>query len=161
MKKVCEIEGCNEKATRKDMCQKHYRRTKVHGDPHKTNRRANGDGKGYHNIGDKGAHVLIAEKALGKPLPIGAVVHHINEDKSDNTPSNLVICPSMKYHALLHARMDALEATGNANYRKCHICLSYDAPQHFQFVKDGRAHHAVCNRAHVAKYSKGIKNVHI
>ena len=53
-------------------------------------------------------HVAVAERALGKPLPLGAEIHHVNEDKSDNRPENLVICPNAKYHALLHMRMRAI-----------------------------------------------------
>jgi hypothetical protein len=28
-------------------------------------------------------HIVLAERALGKPLPAGAEVHHVNGDKSD------------------------------------------------------------------------------
>lgn len=47
-------------------------------------------------------HVLIAEKALGRPLPPGAEVHHFNGNKTDNRAQNLVICESRAYHFLLH-----------------------------------------------------------
>jgi hypothetical protein len=51
-------------------------------------------------------HVMLAERALGRKLPDGAVVHHMNEDKLDNyTPLNLVICPDQAYHMLLHKRI--------------------------------------------------------
>jgi hypothetical protein len=49
-------------------------------------------------------HILVAEKALGKPLPIGSVIHHVNKDKSDNRPQNLVICQDDIYHRVLHMR---------------------------------------------------------
>ena len=54
-------------------------------------------------------HIHKAEKALGKPLPKGAVVHHMNCIRHDNeTPFNLVICPDQAYHLLLHRRMKEL-----------------------------------------------------
>ncbi len=47
-------------------------------------------------------HILIAEKVLGKLLPDAAIVHHVNEDVSDNRKENLVICEDRAYHNLLH-----------------------------------------------------------
>ena len=52
-------------------------------------------------------HVLVAERALGKYLPTGAVVHHVNVDRRNNAPTNLVICENQTYHKLLHVRMNA------------------------------------------------------
>ncbi|SRR6266403_1600339 len=66
-------------------------------------------------------HVRVAEKILGKRLPQGAVVHHIDENTLNNLPSNLVVCPSRAYHNLIHARMRAVAACGNPNWRRCSI----------------------------------------
>ncbi len=53
-------------------------------------------------------HVLVAEKALGRYLPDGVEIHHVNEIKHDNRGCNLVICENLDYHRLLHRRMRAL-----------------------------------------------------
>ena len=71
---------------------------------------------------------LVAEKALGKPLPKSAVVHHVDYDEHNNDPSNLVICQDQAYHFMLHNRTNALEACGNPNYRKCGVCGEYGDP---------------------------------
>lgn len=68
-------------------------------------------------------HVIIAERALGRYLPDGVEVHHVNSDGRDNRPTNLVICQDRAYHKLLHVRTRVLKAGGNPNTeRVCSIC---------------------------------------
>jgi hypothetical protein len=91
------------------------------------------NGSGYFVTQHKGRsrrmHVLLVESILGKELPKGAEVHHINGDRSDNRNSNLVVCPSHAYHFLLHRRQDAFDACGNASWLKCHYCGEHDDPK--------------------------------
>jgi hypothetical protein len=53
--------------------------------------------------------VLVVEKAIGKYLPVGAVVHHMNGDPSDNTPSNLSVLQNNAHHRLIHKRTNSLQ----------------------------------------------------
>jgi hypothetical protein len=81
---------------------------------------------------DRPMHVVIAEKALGRPLPKGLEVHHVDMNKTNNENSNLVICPSRAYHRLLHQRMDALRESGNADFIRCSVCHTYDDPKNIK-----------------------------
>lgn len=96
-------------------------------------------------------HILLAEKALGKPLPVQAIVHHANGDKCDN--KNLVICESGAYHKLLHVRMKAYKACGHANWLKCQFCGLYDDPNFMKtFYQSSKSmsltgHHRECKTA--------------
>ena len=65
-------------------------------------------------------HRVRAERALGRPLPKGAVVHHADGSKDDDAP--LVICQDERYHKLLHMRMRVKAAGGNPNTDK--VCTS-------------------------------------
>lgn len=49
-------------------------------------------------------HIVFAERALGRPLKKGEVVHHINCDQLDNSRGNLLVC-TRAYHAWLHGEM--------------------------------------------------------
>lgn len=63
-------------------------------------------------------HVLIAEQALGRYLPEGVEVHHVDENERNNTKTNLVICQDRAYHKLLHVRSRLVRAGGNPNLEK-------------------------------------------
>ena len=69
-------------------------------------------------------HRLRATRALGKPLPKGAVVHHADGTKDVKAP--LVICQNVQYHNLLHLRMRVLKAGGDPNTQRwCGSCRQF------------------------------------
>ena len=113
----CSIEDCEKtKIAARGMCWKHYLRWNRHGDATINKIKGYRSGRyvsmGYvmiHLGGNdyKAEHVLMAEKALGRPLPHGAEVHHVDRDRQNNntkSPWNLVICPDHAYPLLLHRR---------------------------------------------------------
>ena len=68
-------------------------------------------------------HVLIAEAALGRPLPAGAEIHHGDNDRQNNRNGNLVICQDRAYHKLLHVRAVVVRFGGNPDTdRLCCAC---------------------------------------
>ena len=97
--------------------------------------------------------VLVVEKALGKPLPKSAVIHHSNRKGLDDSNKNLVVCENQAYHMLLHQRMRAYEACGNANWRKCQICKKWDNPNNLYIpVGRGSVRHIECNKKRQKEY---------
>ena len=124
-------------------------------------RRKEGDGQGYLRVpapnhpraswGRTMKHIIIIEKALGKPIPINAVTHHIDEDKSNNRNTNLVLCNDLAYHNLLHRRIRALRACGYAAGLLCKYCHKYDKPEHLFVGPNGTN---ICHKVCRAQYLK-------
>lgn len=73
-------------------------------------------------------HIAVVERVLGKRLRRTAQVHHINENRADNRPENLVACDSLAYHKLLHYRTRALRESGHPDWWRCQFCGIWDDP---------------------------------
>ena len=157
----CSIIGCDAPAKSLGLCSKHYQRNLKYGFVKPTVKRKDGDGyinkDGYVVKQVNGIrvmeHVLIAESVLGKTLPPGAVVHHVNGNRSDNSPSNLVICQDEAYHKILHMRTSAYKESGNANWRRCRRCRKHDDPKNMlSYVPKNRTtpefYHSLCEKNH-------------
>lgn len=148
--KTCSIEGCEKKHEAHGWCDMHYARWKRSGDPLGLKVRERGeaiDSKGYRVYGRVREHVAVVEKAMGKALPAGAVIHHVDEDRTNNAPSNLLVC-SHGYHMMLHARMRAMAACGNPNWKRCTYCGKYDDPANLYVApSQSKACHNSCRRA--------------
>jgi hypothetical protein len=68
--------------------------------------------EGYHN---KYVHTLVLEEKIGRPLKKNECGHHVDEDKENNDPSNLVVMDKAehaKYHAIKSKRL-----VGNTNMK--------------------------------------------
>ena len=77
-----------------------------------------------------------AEKALGKTLPNGTVVHHHDPDITKNKNCNLVLCENNSYHTFLHGRTRAFKACGHSDWLKCTYCKKYDDPKNLYIRPD-------------------------
>lgn len=96
-------------------------------------------------------HTLVAERALGRAFEKHHPVHHVNEDRSDNRPTNLVVCEDNRYHKLIHYRARALEETGDADSVRCQICGKWGDPERddmWVHPRLSRALHRSCNAAY-------------
>lgn len=151
----CSVGACTKHSHARGLCNLHYKRWQVHGDPLTRLIREAGEGTphidGYWVVTVNGApklrHIHIAEQALGRPLPKGAQVHHFDENRGNDRNDNLVICPSYAYHRLLHKRQAALAACGNADWEKCWRCQRYDAPENVR--RTGKTFvHPACAKAY-------------
>lgn len=68
-----------------------------------------GSADSYRKRHGRHEHRIVAEQILGRPLRKGEVVHHINRDKRDNRPENLMIFENQAEHARWHKLHDREE----------------------------------------------------
>jgi hypothetical protein len=136
LENTCNYENCERLPKAKGFCEKHYNRQRRYGRLENI-RREKGtftiSSHGYKKITINGeqvySHVARAEKALGKPIPQGAIVTFTGRDKLSPETGNLVICEDRAYSDMLKTRAEALEATGNPRMRRCNKCKEWDLPQ--------------------------------
>lgn len=103
----------------------------------------------YPREGTARVHRMRAERALGRPLPVGVLVHHADGSKREDSP--LIICPDDAYHRLLHARARVLAAGGDPNTeiicKDCHQLTPRIGP------RGGKAERCPpCGSAHTIAY---------
>ena len=65
-----------------------------------------GEGKTYAKLFGRHTHRVVAEQVIGRPLLPGEVVHHIDGNKRNNDPSNLMVFASQSEHARYHAMLN-------------------------------------------------------
>lgn len=127
--RICTVDECDGTVEARDLCAMHYQRQKRTGDlggPGRKDRSGPGNSNwrggrvrgGHqnrywkvwqpeHSAADPNGYVLehrlVMEAHLGRRLTTDEVVHHLNEDPSDNRVENLAVM-SQTEHARLHTR---------------------------------------------------------
>lgn len=76
-------------------------------------RRGTGQGKTYAKFLGRHTHRIVAEKMLGRKLLPGETVHHIDRNKRNNNPKNLIVFRSQAEHAKWHIEHDKKEGDAN------------------------------------------------
>lgn len=61
-----------------------------------------GERKTYTKTYGRHTHRVVAEQILGRPLRPGEIVHHIDGNKRNNDPDNLMVFASQAEHARYH-----------------------------------------------------------
>ncbi len=67
-------------------------------------RSGSGEGVTYKRRDGRHEHRIVAERVIGRSLAPGEVVHHINGDKRDNRPENIMVFKNQAEHARWHAQ---------------------------------------------------------
>lgn len=104
-------------------------------------------------------HILIAEAALGKRLPAGAQVHHIDGNGLNNQNRNLVICENHAYHSLLDARGAVVFAGGDPNTQlKCTTCYTLKPLAEFNACRKVQSHgkKSICRSCQSASWKQWV-----
>lgn len=65
-----------------------------------------GQRKAYPKLYGRHIHRIVAEQKLGRELREGEVVHHIDRNKFNNSPENLMVFKSQAGHARWHKEND-------------------------------------------------------
>jgi hypothetical protein len=122
MPKQCCIDGCQQTTEKgaKGMCGMHAQRVRRYGDPNyitpESQRRANNRAamlarikevkpSTYRKLFGRHEHRIVAEELLGRPLERNEIVHHIDGNKHNNDPANLLVMTQSEHVRLHHSEM--------------------------------------------------------
>lgn len=73
-------------------------------------RKGSGEGKTYAKSFGQHTHRMMAERMLGRKLLPGEVVHHIDGNKRNNRPGNLMVFKNQAEHAKWHKEHEGGDA---------------------------------------------------
>jgi hypothetical protein len=77
--------------------------------------RYGGEGKTYVKLGGRHMHRVVMEQKIGRKLKRGEIVHHIDGNKRNNDPDNLMITTQSEHLKLHLPEMIRIQAEGNTH----------------------------------------------
>jgi hypothetical protein len=84
---------------------------------------------GYINCWYKGKksyeHIKVMEEYLQRPLPKGSIIHHLDEDKTNNHIANLFLCKNIAEHKELHRIAKNMRAGVSLDKAYCSSCKTW------------------------------------
>uniref|UniRef100_A0A6M3LBL2 Putative HNH endonuclease n=1 Tax=viral metagenome TaxID=1070528 RepID=A0A6M3LBL2_9ZZZZ len=100
--------------------------------------------------------ILVVEEVTGLKIKKPTVIHHIDEDSMNDSPSNFVVCENQAYHNFIHKRKRAYDACGNVNWLKCPFCKEYDNPDNLHIKGAMHYHNRCANEYNKIRYRKKV-----
>lgn len=101
------------------------------------------------SLGYVGEHVLVLETKMGRFLIRGETPHHIDGNRSNNHPDNLILFDKDKDHKIFHQRQIALKECGHSHWRKCKYCHKWDDIKNLTI--NWGAYHRLCFNEYMRK----------
>jgi hypothetical protein len=100
---------------------------------------------------------LMAETIYKDELTNNSVIHHKNKNTLDDRCCNLMVFKNNSEHRKYHAKINALEKSGNESYRPCVYCKQYDDPKNLIAIKTGGHYHRNCAKEYNNKYNHEVR----
>lgn len=96
-------------------------------------------------------HRFVMEEQLGAPIPHGLIVHHINEDRTDNRPENLKL--------MTHAEHSAHHNQKHPRVKQCEVCGHDFAPAPTKRARAKTCGARACVTASVGRNQRSTERV--
>ena len=78
-------------------------------------------------------HILVMEEVLKRKIFRPETIHHIDGDRLNNIPGNLMVFKTSPMHTGYHERLNAFKSCGHYNWYQCPYCHQWDKPSNLVY----------------------------